>query len=114
MMLNGLKVFDKANRSASCLHKLKFSSKTVKHADDDVSKYVRIKDEDRNGLIRRIIMVNDKEKNALSLNAIKHLKNSICDTDLKTFRMIILTAEQRNVFSSGKKCFVSSLRIFVS
>ena len=95
-MLTKKVVLNIAIREVCDWSKLRFSS------DSGASKYVQIRDENRNGLIRRIVMVNDKEKNALSLDAIKHLQKSISDTDLNKFRMVVLTAEKRNVFSSGK------------
>jgi enoyl-CoA hydratase/carnithine racemase len=68
---------------------------------NDSNGYIEIRDTDKNGLIRRIVMVNDKQRNCLSLNAIKHLQNAIKNTDVNKYRIIILSAGKRNVFSSG-------------
>ena len=51
----------------------------------------------KNGLVRRIIMINDKQRNTLCLEAIKYLQNSIKSIDPDKYRVIVLSAGKRHV-----------------
>ena len=85
--------------SAQNIYKNFFTLSSVLNKDS--SSYIEIKDANRNGLVRRIVMINDKQRNTLSIEAIKQLQNAIKSTDTNEYRVIVLSAGKRNVLSSG-------------
>lgn len=80
-----------------------FSTRCVICNKSESNQFVEIKDisSKNGGLIRRITMINDKQRNTLSLEAIKHLQDSINSIDFDKYRVVILSAGKRHVFSSG-------------
>ena len=70
--------------------------------DNNFKNFIEMKDTTtKNGLVRRIIMINDKQRNTLCLEAIKYLQNSIKSIDPDKYRVIVLSAGKRHVYSSG-------------
>lgn len=69
-------------------------------ASKSINDYLLIKDFNLNGLVRRIDLINDKQRNTLSLDLINYLQETILKTiNTNNYRIIILSA--KNVFSSG-------------
>jgi hypothetical protein len=100
---NNNKMLSNTRRCAFNLRKY-FSTKSSVYSkiDDNSKNFIEIKDKTiNNGLIRRIVMINDKQRNTLSLEAIKYLQNSIKSIDTDKYRIIILSAGKRHVYSSG-------------
>lgn len=97
MILTKLKSITNLN-NVQAIQKCYFSIKSINYSSNQ---YVEIKDKNLNGLVRRIIMINDKQRNTLSLDAIKHIKNAVKSTDINKYRVIIISADKRSVFSSG-------------
>jgi enoyl-CoA hydratase/carnithine racemase len=62
---------------------------------------VLIDDNYENNFMRRILMNNQKQRNALSLDMIHELSQAIDSTDLKKCRVLVLGSTSSTIFSSG-------------
>jgi enoyl-CoA hydratase/carnithine racemase len=62
---------------------------------------VLIDDNYENNFMRRILMNNEKQRNALSLNMIRELAKAIDSTDLNKCRVLVLGSTSSTIFSSG-------------
>ena len=61
-----------------------------------------VKIEDNHDLnLRRILMVNEKQRNSLGIDMIRDLQKSINSTDLEKFRVLVIASSNKTVFSSG-------------
>lgn len=98
---------------SSLLQRYSMTTLLNRNYSQDASSLLQIKDENLHGNVRRIILSNDKQRNTLSLEAIKQLQKAIRETDVDKFRAIIITAEQRSVFSSGEKFLIFVFKIFI-
>ena len=62
---------------------------------------VLIDDNYENNCMRRILMNNEKQRNALSLEMIRELSQAIDSTDLNKCRVLVLGSTSSTIFSSG-------------
>ena len=109
-----LRNFISIGERSSLLQRCSVINSLTRNYSHETSSLLQIRDEIIHGNVRRIILSNDKQRNTLSLEVIKQLQKAISETDVDKFRAIIITAEQRSVFSSGiifPSFFVSKLKI---
>ena len=71
-----------------------------RYVSNEASKYVRVID-DSLKQTRRVVMCNDKQRNALGLEMIRALQESVSTVDTTKCRVLILSSAQANVFSAG-------------
>lgn len=62
---------------------------------------VLIDDNYENNFMRRILMNNEKQRNALSLEMIRELSQAVDSTDLNKCRVLVLGSTSSTIFSSG-------------
>lgn len=61
-----------------------------------------VKIEDNHELnLRRILMVNEKQRNSLGIELIRDLQKCINSTDLEKCRVLVIASSNKTVFSSG-------------
>jgi hypothetical protein len=64
--------------------------------------YVKIDDNYENCFLRKVTMINEKQRNSLGIEMIRHLQSSIDSINLDKCRVLVLSSISPKVFSSGK------------
>ena len=95
MMMNTTKIASRLFRFGSNGSLMRFFAS---NAAVEAQKYVKVNDESN---YRRIIMCNDRERNALGLDMIRSLQQAVDSTDLNKCRALVISSAQLNVFSAG-------------
>ena len=65
------------------------------------AKYVRVIDEPAK-MTRRIVMCNERQRNALGLDMIRALQESVNCVEPAKHRVLVISSAQTNVFSAGE------------
>lgn len=95
-MANINKIFSHPMVRINTILKLRHAS-TKSFSDE----YIKVDDNFENSFVRKITMINEKQRNSLGIDMIRSLQKGIDSIDLDKCRVLVLNSSSPKVFSAG-------------
>lgn len=108
-MANINKIFSHPIVRINTILKLRYASTATKSISDE---YIKVDDNFENNFIRKITMINEKQRNSLGIDMIRSLQKGIDSIDLDKCRVLVLNSSSPKVFSAGN--FEKRILIIIS